>query len=396
MPRPKNPTYEYIKSKDLYRKRIKGPDGKWIAIYAKTPKELSAKIRVKTEQLANEEYAKRYPTLASYVDVWFDAKKPQISDATAQDYKFVIESYIKPLLGSMELGNISLHDAETARNALSGKSRSLNRKFVMILKNVMKYAIKNGIIANSACLDLSPGGKESEEKKALTDQQVSALYEAIADAKTHILLFVRFALNTGMRREELLALRWENVFLTVQHPYVFVDEALRGTKNQPVISKVLKNKQSRRKIFISDNFVQYLRQHKDTATSEYVFPNTNGNPMTETQFRNMWNSVICRMNKPHTYTRYINGQKIVHTIDPQNGHPARNHKYKYLIDFHVTPHILRHTYITNLIRNGMNIKQVQQQAGHDDIKTTLKIYAHVQEDQEAEIASQINSNSHLH
>mgnify|MGYP004695699651 FL=1 len=118
--------------------------------------------------------------------------------------------------------------------------------------------------------------------------------------------------------------------------------------------------------------------------------------MTETQFRNMWNSVICRMNKPHTYTRYINGQKIVHTIDPQNGHPARNHKYKYLIDFHVTPHILRHTYITNLIRNGMNIKQVQQQAGHDDIKTTLKIYAHVQEDQEAEIASQINSNSHLH
>lgn len=166
MPRPKNPTYEYIKSKDLYRKRIKGPDGKWIAIYAKTPKELSAKIRVKTEQLANEEYAKCYPTLASYVDVWFDAKKPQISDATAQDYKFVIESYIKPLLGSMELGNISLHDAETARNALSGKSRSLNRKFVMILKNVMKYAIKNGIIANSACLDLSPGGKESEEKKS--------------------------------------------------------------------------------------------------------------------------------------------------------------------------------------------------------------------------------------
>ena len=44
----------------------------------------------------------------------------------------------------------------------------------------------------------------------------------------------------------------------------------------------------------------------------------------------------------------------------------------------------------------MNIKQVQQQAGHDDVKTTLKIYAHVQEDQEAEIASQINSNSHLH
>ena len=44
MPRPKNPTYEYIKSKDLYRKRIKGPDGKWIAIYAKTPKELSAKM----------------------------------------------------------------------------------------------------------------------------------------------------------------------------------------------------------------------------------------------------------------------------------------------------------------------------------------------------------------
>ncbi|MDO5445039.1 MAG: tyrosine-type recombinase/integrase [Eubacteriales bacterium] len=49
------------------------------------------------------------------------------------------------------------------------------------------------------------------------------------------------------------------------------------------------------------------------------------------------------------------------------------------IDFDVQPHQLRHTFITELILSGANIKKVQYLAGHADVKVTLAIYAHLME-----------------
>ena len=52
-------------------------------------------------------------------------------------------------------------------------------------------------------------------------------------------------------------------------------------------------------------------------------------------------------------------------------------KIKYTMDFDVTPHQLRHTYITNLLYAGVDPKTVQYLAGHENSKTTMDIYAKV-------------------
>ena len=60
----------------------------------------------------------------------------------------------------------------------------------------------------------------------------------------------------------------------------------------------------------------------------------------------------------------------------ERGETVRNSKVQITIDFDVTPHILRHTYITNLILSGANVKVVQYLAGHSKAEITLNIYAH--------------------
>ena len=76
--------------------------------------------------------------------------------------------------------------------------------------------------------------------------------------------------------------------------------------------------------------------------------------------------------------RYVNGQRIKHTITPVLGEKApHNGNVVYSLDFQVTPHQLRHTYITNLIYAGVDPKTVQYLAGHENSKITMDIYAKV-------------------
>ena len=70
---------------------------------------------------------------------------------------------------------------------------------------------------------------------------------------------------------------------------------------------------------------------------------------------------------------------------------AKNSNLTYTIDFDVTPHILRHTYITNLLLAGVDIKTVQYLAGHERAKITLDIYAHLTYNRPEEILEKVNA-----
>lgn len=86
--------------------------------------------------------------------------------------------------------------------------------------------------------------------------------------------------------------------------------------------------------------------------------------------------------------RYINGQKIFRTITPVLGEKAaHNNTVVYSLDFQVTPHQLRHTYITNLIYAAVDPKTVQYLAGHENSKITMDIYAKVKYNRPQELSA---------
>ena len=82
---------------------------------------------------------------------------------------------------------------------------------------------------------------------------------------------------------------------------------------------------------------------------------------------------------------------VVHTVTPVLGEKAaHNGKVVYSLDFEVTPHQLRHTYITNLIHASVDPKTVQYLAGHESSKITMDIYAKVKYNRPDELVRSMN------
>ena len=76
---------------------------------------------------------------------------------------------------------------------------------------------------------------------------------------------------------------------------------------------------------------------------------------------------------------------------PELGAMARNNgKVQYVLDFEVTPHQLRHTYITNLIHAGVDPKTVRHLAGHKNSKVTMDIYAKVKYNKPEQLSAVVN------
>jgi len=185
-------------------------------------------------------------------------------------------------------------------------------------------------------------------------------------------------LYAGLRREEILALKWDCVILDTDAPYIAVRRAWHTEHNRPVISEELKTKSARREVPMPAKLADCLRAAKACSASEYVVASQEGEPLSYTQFKRLWQYIVTRSTRERTYVRYINGQKIKHTVSPVLGQrAAHNSEVVYTLDFQVTPHQLRHTYITNLLYSGADPKTVQYLAGHKNSKITMDTYAKV-------------------
>ena len=220
------------------------------------------------------------------------------------------------------------------------------------------------------------GGVPQEDRQALTDEQAERLLDAIRDLPPYV--FVMIGLYAGLRREEILALQWDSVYLDTDTPYLTVRRAWHTEHNRPVISDELKTKAAERNIPLPVCLAECLKAAKETSTSEYVVSNRDGEPLSYTQFKRLWQYIVTRTVKERSYYRYEDGKRVKHTVTPVLGEKAaHNGKVVYSLDFEVTPHQLRHTYITNLIHASVDPKTVQYLAGHESSKITMDIYAKV-------------------
>ena len=254
-----------------------------------------------------------------------------------------------------------------------------NDKSVVILyKSIFRAAKESKIIDNNPTIYLTAkgGGVPQKDKAALTDEQAARLLDAIQGLPPYV--FVMLGLYAGLRREEILALKWDSVYLDVDCPYLTVRRAWHTENNRPVILDELKTKAAHRNIPLPVCLADCLKETKANSQSEYVVPNREGDPLSYTQFKRLWQYIVTRTVKERFYYRYEDGKRVKHTVTPVLGEKAaHNGKVIYSLDFEVTPHQLRHTYITNLIHSSVDPKTVQYLAGHESSKITMDIYAKV-------------------
>lgn len=379
-----------LKGVEYYRTRIEDADGRRVALYARTPEELLEKVEEAQRQIENAVFRRTTPTVAEYCERWLTMQSARIRPTTLIDYTSKVKNYIIEPLGHKYMAEVSSDDIKLAMVNVSSKSCSVYRSVQMLYKCIFYSAVESKIIDSCPCETLSSkGGKPQNEREALTDEQVDKLLVAIKGLPPYV--FVMIGLYAGLRREEILALKWDCVFLDAEAPYLSVQRAWHSEHNRPVISSDLKTKSARRDIPLPSVLTECLREAKEVATSEYVVANRDGDPLSYTQFKRVWQYIVTRSTKERTYVRYINGQKIQRTVTPKLGEKAaHNGNVVYTLDFQVTPHQLRHTYITNLIYSGADPKTVQYLAGHKHSKITMDIYAKVKYNKPKELSSVVN------
>ena len=387
----KRPGTDLCLCSQYYRTRIEDADGKRVALYGKTPEELYEKVIDAKQQIKECKFRRSTPTVAEYCERWLLMQSAHIRSTTLNDYSSKVKNYIVKPLGHMYMAAVTADDVKLALVPASKKSNSVYRSVHMLYKAIFNSAVDSNIIDYSPCDRISAkGGKPQKDKDALSDEQIESLLSAIKGLPPYV--FVMIGLYAGLRREEILALQWDSVHIETDTPYISVQRAWHVEHNRPVITTELKTKAARRDIPIPKNLAICLQEAKQSSCSNYVIANSDGEPLSGTQFKRVWQYIVTRTTKERTYTRYINGQKIVKTVTPVLGEKAsHNGNVIYCLDFQVTPHQLRHTYITNLIYASVDPKTVQYLAGHENSKITMDIYAKVKYNQPHQLSAVVNS-----
>lgn len=367
-----------INGNTYYRTTVVSEEGKRIALYGKTREELYDKEMEALEKIDNATFGRQTPTVAEYCEKWLTMQSVHIRATTLTDYTSKVRRHIISELGDMHMGDVTLDDIQMALVPVSKKSASVYKSVVVLYKSIFRSAKESRIIERdpTVYLTIKGGGIPQEERKALTDEQVERLLRAIQGLPPYV--FVMIGLYAGLRREEILALQWDSVYLDTEAPYLTVRRAWHTEHNRPVILTELKTKASERNIPLPDRLAECLREARETSTSKYVVANRDGEPLSYTQFKRLWQYIVTRTVKERHYYKYENGVRVKHTVTPKLGEKAaHNGKVVYSLDFEVTPHQLRHTYITNLIHASVDPKTVQYLAGHESSKITMDIYAKV-------------------
>lgn len=360
-----------------YRTRITDADGKRVDLYATTREELYKKEKEARQIVEDLIFRKKNPTVADYCEKWLLMHSAKVSKKTLEGYTRNMNRYIVEPLGHMYLSDVTADDIRVALVPVSKKSAGLYAQINMLVKCIFYSAERNDLIDYNPSANISAkGGTQAKGKEALTDEQAEILLNTIRGLPPY--LFVMIGYYSGLRREEILGLQWDCVFLDVPTPYISVRRAWRTEHNRPVVSTTLKTPAAKRDVPIPQCLVDCLREAKAKSISAYVIADSKGNPLSDSQFGRVWKHVVVRSTKERTCYKMVNGQRIKYKIHPTLGtHQANNPKIVYTMDFTVTPHQLRHTYITNLLHAGVDPKTVQYLAGHENSKTTMDIYAKV-------------------
>ncbi len=371
------PEYGHLirKGKLYYRTRLRDEDGKQIELYGKTCEELFQKVQKKKAEIADAKFRKENPTVEEYAAKWLHMHSAHIRPRTLDGYARAVKNYIVKPLGHMYMKDVTADDIKMAMVPVSKLSAHTYATVNMLFKSIFYSAEYSKLITYNPSKKIPPkGGTSPKERFPLSDEQVNLLLDTVKELPPY--LFVMIGLYAGLRREEILALQWDCVFLDEKVPYISVRRAWHSEHNRPVVNTDLKTAAARRDIPIPSCLVKCLREEKEKSNSDFVISDSNGNPLAETQFMRLWNYIKVRTTKERTIYRYINGQAIRHQFYPEKGERCRTDKnLYYCLDFVVSPHILRHTYITNLIAAGVDPKTVQYLAGHKNSQVTMDIYA---------------------
>lgn len=357
MPRRARAEMSWVPDKQKWRKQIKDPSGKYVPVYGATKQEVRDRVAARQAAWAAAASTLASPDFAALAVRWATLTATDASPRVRAYRQSALNNYILPVLGEIEAAALREEDVLRLKQSVSSMSRDSQTKILAIVRNICKFAAKNGYMTADPADGVKAAGPPPKEVDPLTPDQTAALLAAVKGTQTET--FCRLCLHAGLRREEALALRWDCVHLEGAAPFLEVRRALRWPTNAaPEISDRLKSKAAKRDIPLPTTLAAHLRAVRAATGSLFVIHNREGGPVSYSSWRSLWRVVEAR-------TAGDRGKV---------GDKVRNHAVVISLDFPVHPHQLRHTYCTRLILGGVDVKRVQYLMGHASARITLEIY----------------------
>jgi integrase len=365
----------------IYRRK----NGTWAAQYTvwtavgrkrrsmsgKTRAEVSRKL---TEAMADRDGGLLYDagkiTIGEYLNRWLaDSVKGTVKETTYANYAYITHKHISPALGYVKLKTLTpVHVRgfyeDKARTNLSAATV---KKMHVVLRKALSQAVSDGLIPRNAADGVKPPrvSAPGEEIKPLSSAECATFLEASRGERLEALYVL--AAHCGLREGELLALRWEDVYLEAAKPAVLVRRTLtRGEDGRGWVVGASTKSGKGRRVRLTRQAASALKDHRKRQLEErlrlaglwhdqgLIFPNETGSLFNPSNLRNR---------------------------------SFRRIKARASVREDLRFHDLRHTCATLLLSEGVKVKVVSELLGHASITITLNTYSHVLPDMQDSAAA---------
>lgn len=332
----------------------------WISV--KGPKrEAEKRLSELLNQLDNGTFMKPgKTTLGEYLERWLkEYVWSNLAPRTAEGYESIIQRHLIPSLGNVPLTQLKpehlqrYYSEKLAGGRYDGKgglSSTTASHHHTCLHRALKMALKWGLISRNPADAVTPPRPQRSEMLTMNEDEVHTFLET-AKATSYYVLFYQ-ALFTGMRRSELLAMRWCDVDLDMCE--VSVTRSLHHLRDGSLVFRQPKTAKGRRMIALTPSTALILREHNEKQTLERTML---GIPLKndELVFSDLHGKSLLPDTISHAWTKIVKRAGLKH--------------------FRL--HDARHTHASLMLKQGIHPKIVQERLGHATISTTLDLYSHV-------------------
>ena len=295
--------------------------------------------------------AAQFKTISTALDEWLAIAKTNVTPNTYRGYAGAVENYVRPAFGSLTLGQLTRTKIQhwIASDLSKLQSSGINAKLVP-LKGIIKNAIADRVLTHDPLVDVRPPQTDYVEPDPLTLAEIDALL-GVASTRTSEMNMVKFALWSGLRPGELVALAWEDIDWV--HGTVSVRRSLSRDGY-----KVPKTRRSVRK-------VELLTPAREALEAQRAL----------TELRPLETVATCQRDNRQLRTEHI---RFVFISSVKNAafNSVENYRRYFWDELLRKAKVrgrgcktTRHTFISQMLTSGMPKEWIMRQVGHASMST---------------------------
>jgi integrase len=300
-------------------------------------------------------------TVGEYLAQWLKTYAyPNLAPHTAEGYDSIVSNHLVPVLGNVLVSQLRpdmiqryITDKLSQRKAHGQGVLSARtvRHHIICLHTALENAVKMGMIIRNPVDAISIPRAERHEMRTMNETDIHIFLEMARPTQYYALFYT--AIFTGMRRSELLALRWQDVDLSMLQ--ISVNRSLHQVKGGRIIFRQPKTDKSRRAVALTPSTASLLNEYRDSQNAirlsldyplltddDLVFSQHDGKPFLPNTVTHNWIKLARRSG--------LKGIRL---------------------------HDARHTHASLMLKQGVHPKIVQERLGHSSIQITLDTYSHV-------------------